>query len=724
MTTELKMDVPQPRFLDQTQQGVLGKPIPRVDGALKVTGQATYAAEWQMDDMAHGVFVGAAIPKGHFTIDRDSIAGMDGFLGLYTDNLVRNSARGTLNTNPVQPGDRVDYLGQSIALVVAETFEQARDMAAALKVSYTRDDDAVTDLSEYDDWELKVGIELGDVDAAMDAAHKSVDLEYTTKGHNSGAMELHGSIASWDGDHVTVRSSLQMLGFNRNELADSLGVPPEQVRLLSPYVGGGFGSKLGIGPDSVGAAVAARDLGRPVRVVLTRPQVFDTTIRRTETRQHIRLAANQDGRLTGISHVNWQSNLPGEGHAEPVDAATRFLYAGENRYCAHYMARRNSPATGDVRSPGEAVGMLTLEAAMDELAEALEMDPIDLRIRNIPEVHPGNGKPISSNGMASSLRQGAEAFGWDQRQPTGTRREGEWLIGMGVAAAARANLLMPSSARVTLNPDATAVVETDMTDIGTGTYTILGQIAAETLGLPTESVTVHLGDSNFPTASGSGGSWGATSSGSSVLIAARAIRKTLAERMGCEEEALTLKDGMATGGNKRSALSELIDQPISEEGKIDKGKLTKGTHQAGYGAHFAEVAVNTVTGEVRVRRMLAAMAAGRILNEQTARSQVYGGQIWGIGSALHEGLEFDTRTGHIANHTLGEYYVPVHLDVGDLDVLFIDERDDMANPMQAKGIGELGFCGAAAAVANAIYNACGVRIRDFPATPDRIFPHL
>ncbi len=724
MTEHLKMDEVQPRLLDETGQGAITKPLDRPEGPLKVSGRATYAAEYKAANMAFGVMVRAAITRGSYEIDESSVKDMEGFLGVWTDHMIRNAAQGMMNTNPVQLGQRVQYLGQPVAVVAAETFEQARHIANALKVDYSPEDSADVDPETAAQVDQSVSLDQGDLEQAMKDAAFTVDSTYTTKPHNSAPMEPHASLAEWDGERLTVHGSYQMLKYNRNELADSLGMDAENIRILSPYVGGGFGSKLGISPEAVGAAVAAKALKRPVRVVLARQNVFEMVVRRTETKQRVRLAADKDGRLTGLGHDNWQSNLPDEQFAEPVTMATHFLYGGENRRYEQSVARVHRSAAGSVRAPGEAVGMLALENAMDELAEATGIDPIELRIRNIPEVHPESGKQFSSRSLAQCLREGAAAFGWDQRQAPKARREGEWFVGMGVAAAARTNILMESKARVTLNPDGTALVETDMTDIGTGTYAILGQIAAEMLGLDASKVTVELGDTDLPASSGSGGSWGAASAGSSVFLGAKAIRAKLAERLGCAPEALRLQNGMATGGNNRRPLAELMDGPLAEEGHIQPGSKSKEMAQAGYGAHFAEVAVNAVTGEVRVRRTLSAMAAGRILNEKTARSQVHGGMIWGIGTALTEAIEHDHRTGHIVNNDLAEYHVPVHLDVPQHDVIFIEERDDDANPMQVKGIGELGLAGAGAAVTNAIYNACGVRVRDYPATPDRIFPHL
>ncbi len=725
MTEHLKMDKVQPRMLDETGQGAIHKPMTRPEGPLKVSGTATYAAEWSLPNMAEGVMVRAAITKGTCEIDESSVKDMPGFVGIYTDRMVRNSAQGTMGTNPVQPEGEVHYLGQPIAVAVAETLEQARDIAQSLAVKYTPADGAKTvmdDSTEFEDDDDPV--DMGDLDKAMSEAAFSIDSLYTTKPHNSSAMEPHAAVADWEGDRVILRGSLQMLGFNKNELADSLGIDVSNVRILSPYIGGGFGSKLGISPECVAAAVASKKLGRPVRVVLHRNNVFEMITLRTETRQRMRLACDADGKLTAIGHENWQTNLPGESMAEPVDVATHFLYGGENRRYGQHIARLNRSASGAVRAPGEAVGQLGLENAMDELAEAAGIDPIEFRVRNIPEKSPESGLPYSSNALAQCLQEGAEMFGWSGRKGPKERLEGEWYLGMGVASAARSNILMESRANVTLNPDGTALVQTDMTDIGTGTYSILGQIAAEMLGIDPSKVTVELGDTDLPEASGSGGSWGAASAGSSVFLGAKGIRTKLAERLGCSPEELRLQDGVATGANNRRPLAELMDGPITEEGHIEPGSTSNDFEQAGFGAHFAEVAVNKVTGEVRVRRMLAAMAAGRILNAQTARSQVWGGQIWGIGTALTEEIQHDRRTGHIVNNDLAEYHIPVNLDVPDLDVHFVDERDDQSNPMQIKGIGELGLSGAGAAITNAIYNACGVRVYDYPATPDKIFPHL
>ncbi len=495
---------------------------------------------------------------------------------------------------------------------------------------------------------------------------------------------------------------------------------------IAPFVGGGFGSKLGIAPEITAASAAAMRLGRPVRVVLLRQQVFQCVMRRSETHQRLRLAADAEGRLIGLGHEARVSNLPGETFAEPVVQASEFLYRGENRILRVDVARLHRVTAGSVRAPGEAVGMQALECAMDELAEAAGIEPVELRLRNIPDRHPSQDIPYSSRKLAECLRLGAERFGWraEARKPC-RKQEGEWWIGVGMAAAARVHNLNEAQARVTLRPDGTAVVASDMTDIGTGTYAVLGQIAAEMLGLDIGRVEVRLGDSQFPPGSGSGGSWGAPSTGAAVFLACEAIREAVAERLGCAEPDLTLKDGFAQGDNRRIALADLLQgETLEEIGHFKGGKTSEDFSAAMYGAFFAEVGVNAYTGETRVRRFDGVFSLGRILNPKTATSQCMGGMVWGIGSALTEEEVFDVRDGHIVNPDFAEYHIPVNLDVPHLDVTLVEERDPVASPIQATGVGELGICGAPAAIANAVYNACGVRVRSFPITPDKLIERL
>ena len=723
MTVHFKQDEPDTsNRLDGMKQGVIGKPVSRVEGLAKVTGTAPYSAEFPIDNCAEGVLVTATIARGEVIgIDTDEAMEMPGVIAIIDDErLTTRAAQGTANEAPQQSPRTVCYWGQPIALVVAETFEQARDAAKRVGVQYREESDAPFDPGEVEAEEQEdETVRQGDLDHAMaDAAH-SVDVTYTTKGHASAAMEPHAAIAEWNGDTLKVHASLQMLNYNISELADAVGLDEDKVRIMSRFVGGGFGSKLGISEEVVAASLAAMQLDRPVRVVMSRQQVFQCIMRRSETTQRLRLAADSEGKLVGFGHEALVSNLPGEEFAEPVLQSSHFLYGGENRELMLKVARIHRMTAGSVRAPGEAVGMPALEAAMDVLAEETGIDPVELRLRNIPDENPEEGLPFSSHKLAECLRQGADAFGWDggPRKPR-QQRKGEWWVGTGMASAARVHNVSEAKARVTLKADGTAIVETDMTDIGTGTYTILSQIAGEMLGLDPKDVVVDLGDTDNPRGPGSGGSWGASSAGSAVYVACKAIRDELASRFGVAETELDLRNGETSSG--QSIKDALDGKNIAREGHYEPGDIEDDYTASGFGAFFAQVRVNHFTGETRVDRMLGAFGFGRVLNAKTARSQCLGGITWSIGAALTEALEFDPRDGHLVNCDLAEYHVPVHRDVPDLDVIMVEERDPAASPIQAKGIGELGMCGGAAAIANAIYNACGARVFDYPMTPDRL----
>ena len=721
---DLTMDRPDDsNFLDRTVQGVISQPLDRPEGPLKVTGRATYADEDHPEAMAHGVFVRATIPRGWVVgMNTPALKAMPGVLAVIRDaRLLRNPAQGTAGKSPIQGPSEVSYTGQPIALIVAETLEQARHAALAARPTYDAGQAVLSlPLDQYETPGSKQSSQ-GNLDATMVSSAHSVDAIYDTPSMSHAAMEPHAAVAQWDGPRLTVRASCQMLRHNLAELADALGVSTEHVRILSPYVGGGFGGKLGISHEAVAAAIAARKLRRPVSVVLHRREVMEATMRRSETRQRLRLACDADGHMTGCGHDAWVSQLQGETFSEPVTQATGFTYAGDNRQIGHHVGYRNLTCAGSMRAPGEAVGVPMVECAMDELAEKAGIDPVEFRILNVPDHDPSSGKPFSSNRLAECLREGAKAFGWDQRKQAGQRREGEWLIGMGVASAVRVNMIQNSHAAITLTPHGRALIETDMTDIGTGSYAILTQIAAEMLGLPMGRVTAHLGDSDLPPASGSGGSFGAASAGSSVMLAARALRQQLAARLGCEDDELTLKDGNAIAANKVTSLTDLLaGAPLRATGEISPGKTSDDVRQATWGAQFSEVAISRLTGEVHLRRLDATFACGRILNPKTARSQCIGGMVFGIGSALTEEMNFDPRNGRLMTRDLADYHIPTNMDVPPMNVTFLDDRDAWANPMQAKGIGELACCGTAGAIMNAIHNATGVRIRQFPATPDRM----
>lgn len=733
-TSSLTMNKAHPdSLLDTAAQDIVGKPIDRIDGPKKVSGTATYAAEYALDDLAYGYLVRATVGAGKImSLDAERAKAMPGVIDVVTDyaSFIRNPQQGGETAAPTQGVENVAYHGEIIAIVIAESYEAARDAATQMTVEYAPAEGRYSFLAHREEAEKPAAQQIpphhsqGDIDNAMaDAAHR-IDVTYTTPSQNSAAMEPHASLAVWEDGALTLYGAYQMPSSDKLQLAKALGVAADKVRIVAAYVGGGFGSKLGIAPESIAAAIAAKRLGRPVKAVMARQQVFDATVRRSNTEQRLRLGADAEGKLSAIGHETLVSNLPGEDYFEPAGVATHFLYAGENRLITHDIVRLDWTLAGSMRAPGEAVGLIALEGAMDELAEATGIDPIELRRRNEPEQDPEKQVPYSSRLLIPCLEKGAESFGWSRRKPAGTDRRGDWLYGIGVASATRSNMLIKSAAKVSIDGQGKAIVETDMTDIGTGTYTILGQITAELLGLPIEDVTVHLGDTDAPPGAGSGGSWGAASSGTSVYLACELLREKIAKAMKVDAIGLTLKDGRAIADNRSVPLAELVGDGLEATGEVSPGSQEKTFNQASYGAHFAEVAVHVVTGEVRVKRMLGVFTAGRILNEKTARSQCLGGMTFGIGCALTEELVHDPRNGKIVNRDLGEYHVPVNADVPQLEVEFLHERDIQANPLHAKGLGELGICGAAAAIGNAVYNATGIRVRHYPITLDKLLGGL
>jgi xanthine dehydrogenase YagR molybdenum-binding subunit len=506
----------------------------------------------------------------------------------------------------------------------------------------------------------------------------------------------------------------------------TLSLPEENVRLISPYIGGGFGGKLFLRADAVLAALGARAAGRPVKVALTRPIIANNTTHRPATIQRIRIGASLDGKITAIAHESTSGNLP-DGKPETAIAQTKLLYAGANRLTFMKLALLDLPEGNAMRAPGEASGLMALEIAMDEMAEKLGLDPVEFRVLNDTQVDPEKpDRPFSQRQLVKCLRQGAEQFGWNKRNSKpGQVRDGRWLVGMGMAAGFRNNLLIKSAARVRLDRDGVVTVETDMTDIGTGSYTIIAQTAAEMMGVPLDKVVVRLGDSSFPVSSGSGGQFGANNSTSGVYAACLKLREAIVQKLGFNPAGIEFADGKVRSGDRSVLLAEAVgDQSLSFEDGIEYGDLAKRYQQSTFAGHFVEAAVHSYTGETRIRRMLAVCAAGRILNPKTARSQVIGAMTMGVGAALTEGLAVDKRAGYFVNHDLASYEVAVHADIPHQEVIFLDEVDPISSPMKAKGVGELGLCGVAAAIANAIYNATGVRVRDYPITPDKLIDGL
>ena len=723
--------------------GIVGKPINRVDGPLKVSGRATYAAEYAgQDKVAYGFVVQSTIAKGRIgDIDTADAERMPGVLMVLTYKNA-NPPEGQGNRVAAGPGtgkrsfpqlkdDRIDHAGKPIALAVAETFEQARAAALAVKVSYAPEPASVDMATQLDKGvtpkEQKPDSFVGNFDSAFAQAPVKLDVTYTTPLESHAMMEPHATIATWKGDGLTLYTANQLPTPGVSVVAATLNLPVKEVRIVSRYIGGGFGGKLDVWPDAILAALASRKLrGRPVKVVLTRQQIFAATGHRPQTRQHIRLGTDADGHIQAIAHDVHTANNAQESFFEGSAKSTRTLYAGANRRTTHKLVHLDIPIGNSMRAPGEASGQLAMECAVDELAEKLGLDPIELRIRNEPAEDPERHLPYSSRNLVQLMRIGAERFGWDKRQAKpGQVRDGHWLVGYGMSAATRDVAFQKAAAQVVLNPDGTLVVRTAMTDLGTGTYTILTQIAAEMMGLPIDRVTVQLGDTLFPVGPGSGGSWGAQSSGSAVFAACEQLRGQLAGAAGVEPPTASFKDGLMKAGDRSWALGDLAKaRPMTAEGSVEPGKLLQAYSQQSYGAHFVEVAVDVDTAEIRMRRMLGVFSAGRILNEKTAKSQLLGGMTMGLGAALMEDAVMDMRTGNFVNRDLAEYHVPTHADVPEVDVIIVPQLDAMSSPIKAKGVGELGICGAGAAVANAVYNATGVRVRDYPVTLDKILKDL
>ena len=737
----MEMNAPSARNpIDENRGGLIGKPIARVDGRLKVTGKAPYAYEVQEAPgaPAYGFIVEATIAKGRIAdIDASAAEKAPGVLMVMTHrNAPKQGAWGPVDakdrfarSSPQLASDRVRYYGEAVAFVVAESFEVARAAAKLVRVRYAVepgefDMAAAQGKAETpkDDEQQKADSRIGDFEPAFAGAPVQVDATYTTPTHIHAQMEPHATIAWWTGDKLTVHCAAQLLESAQNAVANTLQIPPSKVRIVSRYIGGGVGGKLPIYGDVMLSAMAARQLKRPVKTALTRQQMFHFTTHRSQTVQRVRLGATPDGKLTAIGHDSLSHSARFDNFYETASTQTRTLYAAPNRLTTHRMVKLDLPISDSTRAPGEAVGMLALEQAMDELAEKLGLDPIELRRRNEPAMDPEKNIPFSTRQLLRCMDEGAERFGWNRRNAApGAVRDGRWQIGLGFAAAIRSNLLMDARCAVSLDRQGVLTARMSMTDIGTGSYTVFTQIAAEMLGLPVDKVRIELGDSDFPETPGSGGSWGAASAGSALFDACTQLREQIARRMNARPADVVFVDGQATAAGRSETLGALAGTlGLRAEGQIKKGDMASKFSQQAYGAHFAEVAVDMDTGEIRLRRMLGVVAAGRLLNMQTATSQATGAMIWGVGSALFEDAVVDTRFGSFVNHDLAEYHLPSHADIPAVEAVFLDEVDDKTNPLKIKGVGELGICGAGAAVANAVYNATGVRIRDYPLTLDKV----
>jgi xanthine dehydrogenase YagR molybdenum-binding subunit len=727
------------------QHGHVGRPVSRIDGPLKVKGGARFSAEFKPDGMVYAALAFSAIARGRIlSLDTTAASAAAGVVLVMTHEnaprmatapLFMTAAKACAGEDvPVMQDAEIHWNGQAIALVLAETLEQAEHAASLITATYETDP-AVLSLEQGQAAGTHLAIvfgqpahvELGNPEAELERATFKVDATYTTPRHNHNAIEPHAVTLFWRDGELYMHDAVQAVSHVAWSVGQALGLNEDQVHVTSPYVGGGFGAKC-LWSHQILAAAAARLVDRPVRMTLSREGVYRLVGGRAETEQHVALGADADGKLQALSQTGTVVMSRHNALPEPFILSAQSSYATKSMLLDIQVADLDMLANTFMRAPGEAVGSFALECAMDELAEKVGVDPVELRILNDTQYDPekGPGTPFSSRKLVECLRTGADKFGWAKRNPKpGQMRDGKWLIGYGVASAFRGNLAMDSRARVTLRPDGTILVETDMTDIGTGSYTIIAQTAAEMMGVQLGQVEVKLADSNFPESSGSGGSWGGNSSTAGVYAACDTLRQQIAQKAGFNVSEVTFADGNVRSGGRSVPLAQVAGaQGMTVEGGIKFGKLAEKYAQASFGAHFCEVAVDPDTAEIRVRRMLTVAAAGRILNPKTARNQCLGGMTMGIGAALMEECVVDARFGYFVNHDLAEYHVPVHADIPDLEVIFVEELDDKSSPMKAKGVGELGICGVGAAVANAVYNATGVRIRDYPLTMDKLLPHM
>ena len=689
----------------------IGQSLIRRDGARKVRGTATYAYETPVEDPVYAQIVQAAVARGRITgVDASRAERLDGALAVLTFQNAERLPPGTDPELAVLQSGEVAFRGQPVGLVVAETSETARQAAELVRITYDEQPHDAELRADRDDLYKPDGLNAaletdtveGDVAAAMASAPVTLERTYTTAMYHNNPLEPHTTTAVWDPAAdvpLTLWESTQGVYWARSAVAATFGLEEEQVRVICPFVGGGFGSKGLPHANAILAVMAARALpGRPTKLALTRQQMFFLTGYRTPTIQRMQLAADRDGRLLAIAIDVTEQTSRIKEFAEQTGAPTRMMYAAPDRRTTHRLAALDVPVPTWMRAPGECPGMFGPEVALDELAEELGIDPVELRIRNEPEVDPETGKPWSSRHLVECLREGARRFGWRDRDPRpGVRRDGDWLVGTGVASSVYPTRRLPESTATIRFEEGRYVAEIGAADLGTGAWTILPQIAADALGVPAGDVDVRIGDTQYPVASVAGGSTGTNTWGSAIVVAARAFRDKF--------------------GNSPADGSEVSG---------DAAQAAKDDAHASYafGAQFAEARVHADTGEIRVPRLLGVFAAGRIINPRTARSQFIGGMTMGLSMTLHETSVMDPRIGQVANHDLAEYHITANADVTSVEAHCLDEHDPFVNPMGSKGIGEIGIVGTSAAIANAIHHATGVRVRDLPVTLNRLLAAL
>ena len=689
----------------------IGVPMDRIDGPAKVTGTAPYAFEHPLERPAYLYPVQATIVRGRVVaVDTTAATALDGVLVVLTHLNAPRLASDEDRELWVLQSDEVGFRGQFVGAVVAESPEIARQAAGLVRVDYDQHrHDALLSAGRADLYRPESIFDVyetdtasGDVEAAIAAAAVTVDETYRTPTEHNNPLEPHTTVAVWADGSLTLYDSTQGSHTTRAALAPVFGLDPQRIRVIAPHVGGGFGSKAFAHAHQVLAGLAAQAVpGRPVKFALTRQQLFALAGYRPPTIQRVRLGADAFGRLTAIAHdVVVQSSQIKE-FTEPAAVATRTMYAAPNRRTTHRLAALDVPVPTWMRAPGEAPGMFALESAMDEMAIACGLDPIELRVRNEPDVDPESGLPYSSRNLLACLREGARRFGWERRDPTPrAQREAGWLVGTGVAASTFPVFrLSGSAATIRVRPDdRRCAVLIGAADIGTGTWTALTQIAADALEVPAEDVDLRIGDSALPAATVAGGSSGITCWGSAIVEAARRLRARLESEHGGTMPAEGLE-----------VTAEMPDNPYVGQFAMHS-----------FGAQFAEVRVHEHTGEVRVPRLLGIFAVGQVINPKTGRSQLLGGMTMGLSMALYEEGVLDPRFGLVVNHDLAEYHIATNADVGSIEVDWVGEEDPYVNPMGSKGIGEIGIVGTAAAIANAVHHATGVRVRDLPITLDKL----
>ncbi|GGI97657.1 xanthine dehydrogenase family protein molybdopterin-binding subunit [Streptomyces brasiliensis] len=730
----------------------IGQSLDRVDGRAKVTGSARYFAETPIPGISYAVLVGSRIANGRITgIDAGDARAEEGVLAVLThENLPSIAEQPPLIPSlggTAAPGqtffpmqdDVVHYAGQHIAIVVADTLERAQYAASLIRVSYEerpplvtldqgRDQAYVPD-RVFGGW-LPGRVSRGDIETGLAAADVRVDTTFSYAANNHNPLEPSGTTAEWDGDEVLLHDATQGVNATQITVARQLGIPLSKIRVIGHYVGGSFGSKAMIHDHAALAALAAREVGRPVKLVLTREQMFTSVGHREEQEQRITLGATRDGRLTGIRHHKLSPTSHFDDWAEPSLGVSPEIYGCPNFDGVYRIFRANTMTPTFMRAPGEASGMFALECAMDELAGELGMDPIELRERNLSAVSPSSGRPWSSSGLLECYRRGAERFGWEGRDPRpGRRREGNWLIGTGMASAGYPVVLPPNPqrARARMYADGTAVVQAATPDFGTGVATVMTQVAADALGMSLDRCRFENGDTDLPNIAAAVGSAGSGMISAAVHSAATALRNQLIAQAtgdsnsplyGADPVDVVVQDGVMTAGTARESYAELLQRDVQPDAEAT-GTWSPPGGDPGYGmmtfgAQFAEVAVDAELGLVRVRRLTGAFAPGRVLNPKLARSQLMGGMLWGLGQALLEANHMHPRTGRWAGASLGEYLVAVNADAPDVDVELVEVEDSVVNPLGVKGVGEIGQVGVAAAIANAVHHATGRRVRKLP----------